>query len=133
MSTLLPPPPRTGIDQYLQAHQWCRQLSNAIAIIQHALTRYGASEQEWGVFARYSFAVNAIAVIGQVAIDDEEQPPAGALPREECFALARNNLWTISAEIARWNPLKEQLLIQHLSLALLLVMELLTHTTNTEK
>lgn len=132
MSTLLlPPPPRTGIDQYFQARQWCRCLGSAVTLVQSALHRYGATEQQWAIFSEYRQLISSIAVIGQVGIDDQEVLSAGALPREEYFTAARNNLWETSAEIARWNPLQETLLIECLSGALAHLRALLeTQTRN---
>lgn len=131
MTVLLPPPPRTGIDQYFQARQWCRCLGSAITFVQSALHRYGATEQQWATFAEYRQLVSSIAVIGRVGVDDEESPSAGALPREEYFALARNNLWETSAEIARWNPAQETFLIECMSGALAHLRALLeTQTRN---
>lgn len=118
MVVRLPPPPRTGIDQYLEAREWCRRLGNAITLVQYALRRYGATEQQWTIFAEYRQLVSSVAIIGQVATDDDETSSAGALPREESFALARINLWETAAAIARWNPAQETLLIECLSDAL---------------
>lgn len=117
MSTLLPTPPTTGIDQYLQSRTWCRLLSNAITLTQDALTRYGATEYQWVIFTEYHHAITRIADMAHVIADDFKQSH-GALPRDEYFALARRNLWTTCGEIAAWHPESERLLLGYLGEAL---------------